>query len=122
MASPYQYPWVDYDLVPTPNIDSTPLIVYGATNNTIVDRMHLCNTTDQDIFVDISILTEREIDSEFVVQTTFLENKLPIPKYGSIEALKESMTLRSGDIMYASSDFSGNRFDCLMSVRRLLET
>lgn len=122
MASPYQWPWVDYVRVPTPNIDSTPTIIFGKQATCIIDRVLLCNKTDQDIYVDIWVKTERLIDDNFVEQDTFTRKKLFITKFGSVQALEESEVMESGDLMYANSDFSGNFFDCTISARLLLET
>lgn len=122
MASPYQWPWVDPISVPTSGVDSTPTIIYGQQITSFIDSVHLCNTTDQDIYVDIKILGEREEDNQFVVKEAYLARKLFIPKFGRIEVMGMPKTMQSGDLMYANSDFSGNFFDSHISARLLLET
>lgn len=122
MPSPYQWPWVEPISVSTVGIDSTPLIVFGEQVTCFIDSVHLCNTTDQDIYVDIYLLTEREVDDEFIVKSPFLKRKLFIPNFGSVGIFDLPPTMQSGDLMYANSDFSGNRFDCVISARKLLET
>lgn len=122
MASPYQWPWVDPVSVLTTGIDSTPTIIYGDQVASFIDSVHLCNTTDQDIYVDIKILAEREGDDGFVTKEPHLRRRMFIPKFGSIEVVERPKTMQSGDLMYANSDFSGNFFDSHISARRLLET
>jgi hypothetical protein len=119
LSSPYQYPWVSFNLAPTANIDSTPLLVFGSESNSIVDSIFVCNTTDQEIFVDITTLSERNLQPI----TTYIVRNFLLPGYGSAELIKESViNLEAGDIIYANSDFSGNLFDCMISYRQLLET
>lgn len=119
MPSPYQYPWVNFNLAPTSTIDSTPSLVFGSDNNCIIDSIFVCNTTEQEIFIDITILSERIIDQP--VTTYFVKNYL-VPKSGSAELIKESvLNLQAGDLMYAKSDFANNTFDCMISYRQLLE-
>jgi hypothetical protein len=117
LPSPYQYPWVNFGLEMTPNIDSTPTLVFGKPNNSIVDTIVLCNTTEQDIFIDIKILGERDD----VPITVYRVNNYLIPKLGSAQILGESMILQAGDLLYANSDFADNTFDCMISYRQLLE-
>jgi hypothetical protein len=119
LASPYQYPWVEFFQTPTPNIDSTPTIICGAQAASIVDSIRICNMTQKDIFVDIKCLAERNL----VSITTYWFNKILVPKNGTIQLLLgDCETLENGDLLYASSDFSGNKFDCTVSGRKLLET
>jgi hypothetical protein len=122
LASPYQWPWVDPISVLTVGVDSTPAIIYGQQITSFIDSVHLCNTTDQDIYVDIKILGEREEDNVFVTKESYLARRLFIPKFGSIEVMGKPKTMQSGDLMYANSDFSGNFFDSHISARVLLET
>lgn len=119
LPSPYQYPWVNFNLAPTSAIDSTPALVFGSDNNCIIDSIFVCNTTEQEIFIDITILSERIIDEP--VTTYFVKNYL-LQKSASAELVKESViNLQAGDLMYAKSDFSNNTFDCMISYRQLLE-
>lgn len=122
MASPYQWPWVEPISVLTVGVDSTPAIIYGQQVTSWIDSVHLCNTTDQDIYIDIKILAEREEDEGFVTKEPYLARRLFIPKFGRIEVTEMPKTMQSGDLMYANSDFSGNFFDSHISARLLLET
>lgn len=118
MASPYQYPWVNFTSAIAVSVDSTPLIIYGAANNSIVDSIFICNTSGKEIFVNLYILTAgRE-----VVESSFLEYNLQVLKDTKIEILKGSvLIMQAGDILYGYSDFSGNTFDCIAPYRELLE-
>lgn len=118
MPSPYQYPWVNFDLEPTANIGSTPELIFGKTHTSILDSIVLCNNTDQDIFVDIQLLCER---NEIAIPVNRYRNVL-ITKFGTVQLLEESMIMRAGDLMYANSDFQDHRFDSMISFRELLET
>jgi hypothetical protein len=122
LASPYQYPWVNFFSDPTSAIDSTPIIVCGKTHTSIIDSIFVCNTTDQDIFIDITKLSERNL----VPITTYRKRKFLIPANGSADLITANqedslLILEAGDLLYANSDFSGNTFDCEVSGRQLLE-
>lgn len=127
MASPYQYPWVEFGSVLVQNIDSTELLLYTAPAATIVDSVILTNTTKNDIFIDFKILGERTLPSggSPIAQKPYIANKREIKANSSIELLptpQSNIILQAGDFAYANSDFSGNRFDCVISYRQLLET
>jgi len=122
LASPYQYPWVDFFSSLTSSIDSTPLIVCGKEKTSIVDSIFVCNTTEQDIFVDVTILGERDS----VATTVYRVKNHLLPKNGSAELISVNqvdsvLILQAGDLLYANSDFSGNTFDSIVSGRQLLE-
>lgn len=124
MPSPYQYPWVKFGSVTVANIDSSELLIFTAVNATIFDSIIVTNTTEQEIFVDMSMLTERIIDETPVNQKPFIARKRLVEKSQSLELLPATqslLTLEAGDFIYANSDFSGNRFDCIISYRQLLE-
>lgn len=130
MGSPYQWPWVKFFSEPEPSIDSTPTIICSGIQTTIVDSIVACNRSDQDIFVDLFTLMERERNESLTPITNYRQNKFLIPKNGSAELLTPTHTdqrvdslliLQSGDLLYANSDYSGNLFDCLVVGRRLLE-
>lgn len=127
MSSPYQYPWVKFGSVLMHNIDSTELLLYTAPAATIVDSILITNLTNKDIFVDFKVLGERipPFGDSPVTQKPFVANRRLVEKASTIEILptpQSIVTLEAGDIAYANSDFSGNRFDCIISYRQLLET
>jgi hypothetical protein len=118
LATPTQYPWIVPFNVPSQGVDSTPLLVCGASITTFVDSIYVCNTTSNDIFVNFYTLCERSM----VVTTTYRVNKFIVPRFASAEILTEScLTLQTGDLLYGFSDYSGNLFDCTVSGRQLLE-
>lgn len=120
LSSPYQWPWVNFNLAPTADIDSTNTLIFGSQSNCIVDSIFVCNTSPQDIYIDITILAERVIDDP---TTTYIVKKYLLKKSEGVELIKESViNLQSGDTMYAKSDFADNTFDCMISYRELLET
>lgn len=118
MVSPYQYPWVKFGSTPTASIDSSALPIYGAPVTTIVDSIRLCNTSQNDIFVTIFLLAERDL----VTTTTYFETKFFLAQNSSARITIDSDILQDGDILYANSDYSGNKFDTHVSWRQLLET
>lgn len=117
MPSPYQFPWVNHKLEMTPQIGSTPQVVFAKAVVSILDSIVLCNTTDQEMFVDIYIL--RPGDPPI---TCYRSNKLLIPKRSSIQVLEKPMIIEANDLMYAQSDYSNHLFDCMISNEQLLET
>lgn len=120
MASPYQYPWVNFNLYPTSSIDSTPAIAFPASYNSIVDSIFICNTTKHDALVSLYILSERVPPT--AVETYFV-NRYLVPKWENVELMKGSvMNLQAGDLLYAFSDNTIHEFDCLVSYRQLLES
>lgn len=125
MASPYQYPWVNFFSTPTASIDSTSTLIGGAISTSIIDSIYVCNTSDQDIFIDITILAERNLTPI----TTYRIKKFFLPKNESAELISPThnqvnsvLILETGDTLFGNSDFSGNTFDCVVSGRQLLET
>lgn len=127
MASPYQYPWVNFCSPMRETIDSTELLLYTAPAVTIFDSILVTNKTEQDIFVDFRILGERiHPDSDDpVTEKPYVAYKRLVTKHGSVELLPSSQSmviLEAGDFAYANSDFSGNTFSCIISGRQLLET
>ena len=127
MGSPYQYPWVNFGSVLSHNVDSTELLLYAAPAATIIDSIIITNLANRDIFIDFKILGERTppLGNSPVAQKPYLANRRLVEKASSIEILptpQSIVTLEAGDFLYANSDFSGNRFDCIISYRQLLET
>ena len=118
MSSPYQYPWVGFQLEINSAIDSTEQIIFGKETASIVDTILVCNTTNQEIFVNMWILAERNS----LPVTGYLCTKTPIAANQSLEILHKPKNFQSGDILYAQSDYTGNTFDCFISYRQLLET
>jgi hypothetical protein len=119
LPSPYQYPWVNFNLTPTSGIDSTNTLVFGSPNHCIVDSIFVCNTTDQEIFIDVTVLAERVVDEP---TTTYIVKNYLLRKSEGVELIKESViNMEAGDLMYAKSDFADNTFDCMVSHRQLLE-
>lgn len=127
MASPYQYPWVNFGSVLSTNIDSTELLLYTAPAATIIDSIIITNLSPKEIFIFFKILGERTppLGSSPIAYKPFLANRRVVEKESSIEILptpQSTVTLEAGDFLYANSDSSGNRFDCVISYRQLLET
>lgn len=115
--NPTPYPWVNFLLTPTKAVGSTPLLVFGSQQHCIVDSIFACNTTNQDIFVDVKVLAERDL----VAKEYCLYKKLFIPKLDKRQLITKDLYLQTGDLLYASSDFSGSLFDVEVSGRELTE-
>jgi hypothetical protein len=110
----------------TVNIDSTPLLIFGEQSTCIIDSIILCNMTDQDIFIDLKFLIDDPDNPEGV----FIKNYL-IPRFTTVDLMaylrnensSDSIMYPSGgDLIYANSDSSNNRFNCFVFYRALLET
>lgn len=102
----------------TTDIDSTPLIVYGFDNASFIDTIWICNKNDKNIFVSFTKLVERNLE---VISGQFANN-IPFAPYESKEVLKGAVTyMQPGDLMYAYSSYSGDRFDCDIASRELNE-
>jgi len=123
---------VKFYSTPTSAINSTPILIYGAPVTSIVDSIIACNTCDQDIFVDVTLLTAGRDE----VTNTYIQKRFLIPQNSSADlaaflmnsnasnptSANSTLILQNGDILYANSDLSGNTFDTLLSGRQLLET
>ena len=127
MPSPTSYPWVNFLSTPTVAISSTPQSIFGtnylgSNHACIIDSIFICNTSNQDIFIDIYTLTERLINNVLTAQTTYRFNKVLIVKKMTKELIGGAgFNMEQGDLLFAKSDFSGNRFDSAVSYRELRE-
>lgn len=119
MVSPYQYPWVDFNRWNIAGIDSTPVLLFGSQAHCIVDSVYITNTSDREIFVDLTRLSE---DEDEVQVTTYRRKRFLLKAYESAELIDSTFFLKGGDTIFANSDSTGNLFDCSGSVRVLLET
>jgi hypothetical protein len=104
---------------PTLNIASTPTLIFGSEHTCILDGLVLANQTDSTIIVSLYILRE-------VVQNNATEfslaNKIILQPNERTDILDAAtLTLESGDLLYAYSDFSGNTFNSFVSYRELTE-
>lgn len=117
-VEPFSYPWVNFLMSPAKSIDSTPTFVFGSVYDCVIDSIFVCNTTDQDIYIDAYILAERNL----VAENNYIAKKLLLTKNASDDLVKlSSLQMQAGDIFYINSDFSGNTFDCLVSYREIRE-
>lgn len=127
MASPYQYPWVDFCAPMRETIDSTETLFYKAPAVTLFDSIIVTNLKDEIIFIDFRMLGERTRPEEDdpTVEKPWVAYKRSVPPYGTIELMPSAhsvLTLEAGDFAYLNSDSSGNTFSCIVSGRQLLET
>ena len=108
-------PFVDFKLYTTVQIGSTPTLIFGKPNTCRIDEVQITNTVSDNIFVDIYVLREDGT-------TPFFRKHQAVAAYQALNLLKGSLIiLEAGDLLYASSDFSGNLFDCLISYEMFLE-
>ena len=115
---PFSYPWVNFLMTPTIGIESTPTLIFGSEHNSVIDSIILCNTSQNDIYVDIYSLTERNL----IAKNNYVFKKIFLPINGYFQFGKDSsLQMEAGDLFYANSDFSSNTFDCLVSHRALIE-
>lgn len=112
--------FVNFKMAPTAQISSTPTLIFGNDQFTcLLDGIFLSNLTNNQINVTLSIAREIVIGTE----TDFiLTQSLALDAYGQIDVLANtSLTLEPGDLLYASSDFSGNLLNAFVSYRELTE-
>lgn len=114
---PTPYPWVKFLLNPTKSIDSTPLPIFVSPQHCIIDSIFVCNTTDQDIYIDIDVEASRDLEGG----TYAYKRREFIPQRGKAQFVPSVLHMQTGDVLYANSDFSGNTFDCEVSYRELTE-
>ena len=111
-------PFIVQKRTPTKQVESTPLLVYGANNGSFVDGIWVCNTNNKEIFVSFQTLDERNLEAD----TYQLINNQVLAPYESKELLKGAIIfMEPGDLMYGYSSFSGDTFDCHVSYRDLTE-
>jgi len=115
-------PFVIPKLEITPNVGSTPEKIFGSQQSCFIDSISLCNTTDDDLFFDIKVLGEREENNVLVPKEAYHSKKRLLKANETLELELGTLKMpQSGDLFYANSDFSGNRFDVLVSYRELTE-
>jgi hypothetical protein len=113
---PFSYPWVNFLMNPFGSIGSTPKLIFGSGYPCVIDSISVCNTTSEDIFIDLTVLTERNL----VAKSNQIAKRLLLPKYKTEELLQlASLEVQEGDLLYINSDFSSSKFDCLVSYREL---
>ncbi len=119
LTPPSSYPWVNFKLYPTSSVDSSPVLVFGTENAVMIDSLRLTNTSVNPLLADVFIL--REVGS--TGQNFYIAKQFSLPAASALELLDGSVLyLESGDTLWGNSDFSGNRFDSLISYRQLLES
>lgn len=113
------FPFVNFKMLPTANINSTPTIIFGNDQYTcVLDGIILASVTNNVILVTLYVAREVTIGTE----TDFiLANQISLNPSERINVLSDSFTLESGDLLYAYSDFSGNIFNSFISYRELTE-
>lgn len=118
MADPVTYPWVNFLMSPTRDINSTESLVFGSDKGCIIDSIWVCNTSDTDSYITLKIKTAgRETVDDFV----FLKDKVLNPANVE-EILKGSVLyMQPGDLIHASTSYDSDRFDCFVSYRKLNE-
>jgi hypothetical protein len=128
MTVPSSFPWVNYKMMPTANIDSTPTIVFvNETYTCVLNNMNVCNTSLNDISVYFYVL-RIDVRNFFFKYNHFIskntsQDLLNITTIGATPAPSTSeLTLESGDILYGYSNAIHNKFDCLISYAELLES
>ncbi len=114
--------FVDFKLTLTANIDNTGLLVFQSDRTCVLDSIWLSNTTIDNIFIDLKVISERLVDDSTVVTEAYHTKNRLLEGSTNEELLKGSILyLEPNDVMYANSDFSANTFDCLISYRELKE-
>ena len=128
MTVPSSYPWVNYNMTLTANIDSSPVIVFGSdTHSCVLNNINVCNTSPNDISVFFYVL-RLDVGNAFFKFNHFIsqntsQDLLNLTTVNGLPAPSSSeLTLQSGDILYAYSNSAINTFDCLISFSELLES
>ena len=113
--------FVNFKMQPIGPINSTKTLVFGNDLYTcILDGLLLSNLTNNSIRITLWLSRETDIgvDTEFI-----LMNQVTLPENGQVDVLENiSLTLESGDLLYAASDFSSNSFNVFISYRALEES
>ncbi len=74
------------------------------------------------LFFDVKVLGEREENNVLVPKEAYHSKKRLLKANETLELELGTLKMpQSGDLFYANSDFSGNRFDVLVSYRELTE-
>jgi len=116
---PTSYPWVNFKLAVTIGIDSTPVLMFGLQQSAMIDSIRLTNTCGNPLLADVYIL--REVEG--VATSSFIAYRFSLQAASALELLDGSVLYpEAGDTIWGNSDFSGNRFDSLISYRQLLES
>jgi hypothetical protein len=109
-----------HKLFPTANINNTPTLVFGTEVYCRLDSIRIVNNSNNNILVDIKLL--REISE--VPRYFNIFNHANIDPYGCQDLLSIDygglIYVEPGDILFGNSDFSKNKFDCLISYREVL--
>lgn len=114
-ASP---PFIKVKRTSTMQVDSTPLIVYGADNASFIDSILICNTNNKEIFVSFKTFEERNL----ITTNPQLYNFVPVAPYETKTIIPEDVVnMEPGDLLYGYSTFSGDTFDCHVNYRELTE-
>jgi hypothetical protein len=114
------YPFVNFKMLPTGPISSTPTLIFGNDQHTcLLDGILLSNLTGNTIQVTLILVREIEIgaETEFI-----LADQVTINANDRVDILQSTtLTLQPGDLLYAQSEFSGNVFNAFISYRELTE-
>lgn len=114
-------PFVNFKMLPTLKIGSTPTIIFGSDQCTcLIDGIVLANLTPSAIIVTVYV--SREITSGAETKIVFA-NHVSIQSNDRVDLLLNcSLTLQPGDLLYAFSNYSYNIFNTFVSYRELVQT
>ena len=115
-------PWVRYFSDPTPDIGSTPTLICLKQNAYIPRSIIVTNKNNQEIFVNVTRLQERLVNNVEVPIESYECINVPVKPFERIDLIAGmAPAFEAGDSLSAYSDFSDNRFDCLVCGEELLE-
>ena len=120
-SSMMKVPFVNFKMTPTLNVGSTPAIIFGTDRHTcLIDGIVISNTTNDVLVVNLSI--GREVTTPGGQTKFTFCSYLNIQPYDRVDVLlNATLTLETGDLLYAASNYSSNLFDTFVSYRELTE-
>lgn len=115
-------PFVNRRAFLTEDVGSTPALICGSEHAMDVDSISFCNTSGNDLFFDIKRIGERMRNNVLTPVELYevFHGLLKANQTLDIE-LSRAKYLEPGDLLYANSDFSGSRFDSVVSCREYNE-
>lgn len=106
----------------TPNVGSTPTLIFGSEQTCFIDNISFCNTCGTDLYFWIYVLDEILVDDVPTPRQTFRKFHQLLKADETLDMVFQTIDIpASGDLYYAYSDFSGNFFDSIVYYRALTE-
>lgn len=106
----------------TVNISNEGVIGFQSEKPCVLDSIWLVNTTEDNVFVDLRVITERTVSDGIEVSEGYLTKSQFLDDYQRKEILKGSILyLEPQDLLYVATDFSAKNIDCLVSYREVVD-